>query len=381
MHRRSYPALAAMAVLAVRVLCAAPAAAHQTSIKYVDVTVDGRRAAIKLTVAPGDVTEPLGLAPDAAPTVAAASVPAVAAYVARWLALGPDGGGPCRPGPPRARADAGADARFVVVEWQVACDADLVRAALDFRGFFAVDRRHEAIVIVHAPNAEGDTAVVRAADPILRVHTGERLGLAGWVAAGVEHIWAGRDHVCFVIALLLVVVLVRGRDEWTLRSPVATLRSTAAIVTAFTVAHSISLIAAALGWIRLPSGLVESLIAFSILYTSVENVVRPDVRWRYVLTFGFGLMHGLGFASVLEVMLPPDHVIGPLLGFNIGVELGQLGIVALALPLAWLVARQTGAEGYRRRAMPAVSIGIGVIAIKWLIERTLGLTPGTFWGM
>jgi hypothetical protein len=187
--------------------------------------------------------------------------------------------------------------------------------------------------------------------------------------------------VSFVLALLLVVMLVRQGDTWTTRPPVATLRRTATIVTAFTIAHSLSLIAASLGWVRLPGRLVESLIAVSILYTAIENLVRPDVRWRFALTFGFGLVHGLGFASVLQVMLPPDHILGPLLGFNLGVEIGQLVIVAIALPIAWLAARELGAVRYRHSVMPVVSIAIAAFAIKWLIERVFVLTLFTIWGM
>jgi HupE/UreJ protein len=374
--RRGAVLCAAMIALAA---VAAPARAHQTSVKYVDVTVEGRRATVALTVAPGDVTEPLGLAPDARPAVAEAAVPAVAAYVAGWLAIAPDPGAPCPAGPPAAAA--GADARFVVIRWQVACAADLARIALDFRAFFAVDSRHEAIVTVHGPDAPGEAVVVRATDPVLRVQAGEALGLGGWIVAGIDHIWEGRDHVSFVLALLLVVMLVRSGAGWDVRPPVATLRRTATIVTAFTVAHSLSLIAASLGWVRLPGRLVESLIAVSILYTAIENIVRPDVRWRFALTFGFGLVHGLGFASVLAVLLPPDHVIAPLLGFNLGVEIGQLVIVAIALPLAWLAARELGAERYRRGAMPVLSIALAALAIKWLIERAFAISLFTLWGM
>jgi hypothetical protein len=112
-------------------------------------------------------------------------------------------------------------------------------------------------VTVHAPGEPADAVVVRAAEPVLRVQVGEAMGLAGWVAAGIEHIWDGRDHVSFVLALLLVVMLVRGGDGWQTRPPLATLRRTATIITAFTVAHSLSLIAASLGWVSLPSRLVE----------------------------------------------------------------------------------------------------------------------------
>src|SRR4051812_46905178 len=141
--------VASMALGAIAAL-ATLADAHQTSVKYVDVTVDGARATIQLTVAPGDVTEPLGLPPDSRPTVAEATTPRVAAYVARWLAVGPDGGPPCPAAEPRVHPDG--DARFVVVAWDVACPGELARLALDFRPFFAADSRHEAIVTVHAPN-------------------------------------------------------------------------------------------------------------------------------------------------------------------------------------------------------------------------------------
>lgn len=368
--------LAAVAALAL-VGAARPAQAHQTSVKYVDVTIEGARATIEMIVAPGDVTEPLGLAADAQPTVAEAVTPQVAAHVARWIAVADASGAPCTSSAARARADA--ERRFVVVSWEVSC-GDLARLALDFGAFFAVDVRHEAIVTIREHGAPADAAVVRASDPVLRIRAGDPTGLGGWIASGVEHIWEGRDHVSFVLALLLAVVLVRVSGSWAARRPLATLRSAAAIITAFTVAHSLSLIAASLGWVHLPGRLVEAVIAFSILYTAIENIVRPDVRWRFVLTFGFGLVHGLGFASVLAELLPPDHVIGPLLGFNLGVELGQLAIVVVALPLIWLLARAQG-ERYRRRTMPALSIGIGVIAVKWLAERALGIDLPTFWGM
>ena len=368
----------AIALAVVTAAWPAPTAAHQTSIKYVDVTVDGRLAQIALTVAPGDVTQPLGLAADARPTVGEASDPRVAAYVARWLAVGPEGAAPCPAWGPSAHP--AADPRFVVVEWQVACDVALGRVALDFHGFFAVDVRHEAIATVHRRGVAADAQVVRATAPILVAFAGEAIGLAGWIFAGVDHIWQGRDHVSFVIALLLVVVLARGAGGFTTQPPVQALRRTATLVTAFTVAHSLSLIGAALGWVDLPSRLVESAIAFSILYTAIENIARPDVRWRFALTFGFGLAHGLGFASSLRVMLPPDHVLAPLLGFNLGVELGQLVIVAIALPLTWLLARELGAARYRRWVMPALSTALAVLALKWLLERTVGLTLFTWWG-
>jgi hypothetical protein len=141
------------------------------------------------------------------------------------------------------------------------------------------------------------------------------------------------------------------------------------VITAFTIAHSVSLISASLGWVHLPSRFVESMIALSIAYTAIENVVRPDVPWRFWLTFGFGLVHGLGFASTLSVLLPPRGVIVPLLCFNVGVELGQLTIVVVALPAFYVIARALGAGVYRRTLMPVISGGIFVLGALWLLER------------
>jgi hypothetical protein len=188
----------------------------------------------------------------------------------------------------------------------------------------------------------------------------------------MKHIYTGRDHVSFVIALLLVVVIARkraGDEQWENRPFWPALRATAVVVTAFTIAHSLTLIAASLGWFQLPSRFVESMIGASIAYTAVENIFKPDVRWRYGLTFGFGLIHGLGFASMLAVLLPPDQVVAPLLEFNIGVELGQLSIVAVALPLLAVIARLVGADRYRNRVMPALSGVIAVLGAIWVVER------------
>ncbi|MDX2093200.1 MAG: HupE/UreJ family protein [Kofleriaceae bacterium] len=340
--------------------------AHQSSIKYTDVTIDGPHAKVAVTIAPGDVTEPLGLANDATPTVAQASVPAAAAYVATWVTLALPDGAPCPPAPPSAAPDP--DGKFIVVSWEATCPSTIQALALDFTRFFAVDARHEAILSVHAPGERMTPSVVRASQPRVVIEPGGT-SLLGWIRHGMDHIYGGLDHLAFVLALLLVVVIERAGGAWRVRSPWAALRSTAVIITAFTIAHSFSLIAASLGWFRLPSRLVESLIAVSIIYTAVENVVRPDVWWRFALTFGFGLIHGLGFASVLEELLPRTSVIVPLVTFNIGVEVGQLTIVLLALPVFWGLARVTGAQTYRRWVLAALGLPLVLLGTIWLVER------------
>ncbi|HEU0035387.1 MAG TPA: HupE/UreJ family protein [Kofleriaceae bacterium] len=369
-----------LAVIAVLLALAAPAHAHQSAVKLVDIELDGARATVHVTASPGDLTEPLGVPADAQPSLDQAATPQTAAYVQGWLAIALPDGRACRAGAPAAHGDG----KFVVASWRIECPATISKLAIDLTKFFALDRRHEAMVRLRDGDDVSDPVIVRAAEPRIVV---ARHGatLAGWIGFGMDHIYDGRDHIAFVLALLLVVMLERRAGGWAVRAPVPALRATAVIITSFTIAHSLSLIAAALGWIALPSRLVESLIALSILYTAIEDVIRPDVAWRFVLTFAFGLVHGLGFASVLAEQLPETNasaaVIVPLLGFNLGVELGQLTIVIVAMPVLWLVGTGVGAARYRRWVMPALASVLALLAIKWLVERALGVTTFTWLGM
>ena len=352
---------------------ATPAYAHQTSIKYIELTVDGALVDVAFKVSPGDVAEPMHLGSDARPSAAAAAAsPGTPAYVARWLVLAiPTNAG--RLACPASAASAAADPDgFVVVSWRVTCPRSVDSLVVDLGKFFAVDPRMEAIVRAGRAGSSDVTAnVVRSGDSPATLRVGD-ISLARWIRYGMGHIYGGIDHISFVLALLLVVML-RRDPKLSIKPFGATLRATATVVTAFTLAHSLTLIAAALGWVSLPSRLVESLIAASIAYTAAENIVRPDVQWRYVLTFGFGLAHGLGFASALAVDLPPSGVVPPLLCFNLGVEIGQLTIVAVALPVFYGVARWLGAERYRRWAMPAMSSVILIFGLVWLAQRALGM--------
>jgi HupE/UreJ protein len=362
----------ALALLVVAATARA-AFAHQTSIKYVELVIDGERAAVAFKVAPGDVTEPMHLPADAKPSAqAAAAAAGVPAYVATWLRIRiPTAAGSLACGAGEARAHADADG-FVVVEWEATCPRPIDLVTLDFTVFFALDKRMEAIVRLGTAGSDEVTpTVVRSADSPITLRAGET-SLPRWVRYGMNHIYTGPDHISFVLALLLVVMLERS-SGWRVKRILPSLRATAGVITAFTVAHSITLISAALGVVTLPSRLVESIIAASIAYTAAEDVVRPDPRWRFALTFGFGLAHGLGFAATLAVDLPPNGVVPPLLCFNVGVELAQLSIVAIALPIFYLVARAIGAQRYRRVAMPAFASVIFAFGTAWFIQRAFDM--------
>jgi hypothetical protein len=147
----------------------------------------------------------------------------------------------------------------------------------------------------------------------------------------VEHIFQGYDHIAFLFGLLLVVGARRPREG---------AREVLAIVTSFTVAHSLTLVGSALGWFALSPRVVEPANALSIAFVAVENLLPREPRGRWALTFGFGLVHGFGFAGVLqELGLPARGLVPSLLAFNVGVELGQLAVVLVALPVLAALSR------------------------------------------
>ena len=172
---------------------------------------------------------------------------------------------------------------------------------------------------------------------------------------GMTHIFLGYDHVAFLLALLFV----RRFPELV------------KIITAFSVAHTITLALAALGVVALPPRLVESAIAVSIVYVAAENIWRDaDAGHRWRLTFAFGLVHGFGFAAVLrELGLPSEGLVRSLLAFNLGVELGQLAIAAVCWPLLFWVSRQPWAA----RARIAASCVLLAFGAAWLVERAFAL--------
>lgn len=185
-----------------------------------------------------------------------------------------------------------------------------------------------------------------------------------YLVLGIEHILGGVDHLLFVLALLLVV---RGT------------RRIVATVTAFTLAHSLTLVAATLGWVHVPGPPVEATIALSIVFVAAEAVHglrgRPGLTARapWVVAFTFGLLHGFGFAGALaEVGLPQTAIPVALLLFNVGVEVGQLVFVACVLAARKLLARSPAALPLWAQSLP--SYFIGAVAMYWVIERI-----GAFW--
>lgn len=200
--------------------------------------------------------------------------------------------------------------------------------------------------------AERPTADVYAAGP-----EGTMAVLATFVRAGIHHIFIGPDHILFIVGLLLLG---------------GTLKRVIQVATSFTLAHSITLALAVLGIIRISGRIVEPLIALSIVYVGFENLrARPGSRdWRTRIAFAFGLIHGFGFASVLrEFGLPHSALAWSLLGFNLGVEVGQVTIVLVVVPL--LAALRAGLPRLASRAIAAGSWGIICTGGFWFVQRLL----------
>jgi len=189
-----------------------------------------------------------------------------------------------------------------------------------------------------------------------RPQTQHSLGERLWrfFKMGVEHIFLGYDHICFLLALIVV----------------SKFREIVKIVTSFTIAHSITLILATLEVVHLDTRLIETCIAATIVYVAVENLWVKDTSHRWWLTFFFGLIHGFGFANVLREMgLPKVGLIRCLLSFNLGVECGQLVIATCLLPLAYGLNHWK----YGRFVAMGISVLLAIFGTAWFIDRAFGL--------
>jgi hypothetical protein len=205
-----------------------------------------------------------------------------------------------------------------------------------------------------------------------------------YVVEGAFHIWIGYDHILFLLSLLLPAVLIFRRNDTNTSKKLfgnsqilpaasfwAAVKEVLKVVTAFTLAHSITLSLAALGVVSLPSRWVESAIAASIIVAAIQNIRGVVDSKRWVMAFGFGLIHGFGFASVLaDLGLPKNALITALVGFNVGIEGGQLAIVAVFMPLAfWL--RST--KFYQVQVFKWGSVLIALLALYWFVQRAFDL--------
>ena len=189
------------------------------------------------------------------------------------------------------------------------------------------------------------------------VASNESHSFFAFLKLGIEHILTGYDHLLFLFALMVVC-----RD----------IRSIFTVITCFTIAHSITLALATLDIVRLPGRIVEPLIAASIAYVGIENLIKRDApKWRGLITFSFGLVHGLGFADALRefgIGSGGFGIVLPLAGFNVGVEIGQLSVAAVVLPILWQLRKN---PLFIRQWIPVCSGFVALAGGYWMVERII----------
>jgi hypothetical protein len=366
--RRLYSAL----VIALALL-AAPALAHKPSDSYLSITVGDAGVTGQWDIALRDLDFAIGLDADGNGQITWGEVRAkhgeIAAYALARLAVRGDGAA-CAIEPGAQQIDEHTDGAYTVLPLTLRCAAPPTQLTLTYTLFADLDPQHRGLLNLQALG-QTRTAVLGPQAPTQSFELkaiGRWTQFIAYAREGVWHIWIGFDHILFLLSLLLPAVLLWRAPGW---QAVETFRAAFVdvfkIVTAFTLAHSITLSLATLGFVSLPSRWVESAIAASVVLAALNNVWPLFHGRRWMVAFGFGLIHGFGFASVLvDLGLPREALALALVGFNLGVEGGQLAIVALFLPLAFALRRTVF---YRRIVMLGGSALIVVLAGTWLVER------------
>ena len=365
-------------VVLVVVTIALPAWAHKASDAYLTVMRDHANLAGRWDIALRDLDLALGLDANGDGEITWGEVrgrqDAIAALAVTHLAIS-SGGEQCTLKARDLQIDTHTDGAYAVLALAGNCAHPGPTLAIDYSLLFDLDPQHRGLL--NYVEAGESRSMVFSAERPRQVAGGDTGGplaqFAAYVHEGVWHIWLGFDHILFLVSLLLPAVLVRRDGAW---QAATTFRDAfwdvARIVTAFTLAHSITLTLAALSIVSLPSRWVESAIALSVVLAALNNVFPIVQRGRWIAAFAFGLLHGFGFAGALaDLGLPPGSLALSLAGFNIGVELGQLAIVAAFLPVAFAL-RSTWT--YRRVVLAGGSTAIVAIAGAWLVERAFDVS-------
>ncbi|MDD2722457.1 MAG: HupE/UreJ family protein [Methylovulum sp.] len=358
-------------------LLAMPVLAHKPSDSYLSISVQEQTVSGQWDIALRDLDYALGLDDNGDNRItwgeAQQHQAQIDAYALAHLAISTKHQ-VCRLAPVNHQVDKHTDGAYAVLQFAVVCPTAVRVLSVDYRLFFDLDPSHRGLLRLQN-QGQTQTAVLSPEQPMRELQLGTRSNwraFSEFAQEGVWHIWIGYDHILFLISLLLPAVLWRVDSGW---QPVRQFRTAfievAKIVTAFTLAHSITLSLATLQVLNVPSRWVESAIAASVLLAALNNIYPLVLKRIWLVAFGFGLIHGLGFASVLtDLGLPGDALALALVGFNLGVEAGQFAIVTVFLPLAFYL-RQTWY--YQRLTVGIGSWLIAVVAVFWLLDRSLDL--------
>lgn len=293
---------------------------------------------------------------------------AIAAYVLPRLKIQADGT-PCPAHVSANQVDNHSDGAYAVVHFVATCAQPPATLELAYSLLFDVDPQHRGLLRLEHQGVT--TTAIFSPDKAAQYFDLREVTLLrqflDYAKEGVWHIWIGYDHIMFLLALLLPAVVHRERKQWVAHGLRPALWNVLQVVTAFTVAHSITLSLATLGVVSLPSRLVEAAIAASVVLAALNNIFPLFEGRRWMVAFAFGLIHGFGFASVLaDLGLPQNALLLALVGFNLGVEGGQLAIVSAFLPVAYYL-HET--RFYRHAVLTGGSLVIVLLASVWLLER------------
>ncbi len=358
-------------------LLSAPALAHKPSDSYLTIIGGGKQLTAKWDIALKDLEYLIGLDADQNSEITwgelKAKRQAIVAHALSRLHITADGRD-CPLEVTQLLVTQHSDGGYAVLALRIGCPGDAAVLNIDYHLLFDADPTHRGLVL-YTGGIAASTHVLSPSAPTLELRTGEaRLwkSFKDYVWEGVWHIWIGFDHILFLLSLLLPAVLILRARQW---HPVESFRPAAMsvfkVVTMFTLAHSITLWLAVMQYVTLPSQMVEATIAFSIVVTALYNLYPRWPLSGWAVAFVFGLVHGFGFANVLlDLGLTQVTLAVALLGFNVGVELGQIAIVVVFFPLAYLL---RGTWFYRLLVLKAGSVLIAAIAGLWMVERIFNL--------
>jgi hypothetical protein len=355
--------------------------AHKASDSYLVLNINGQEVSGQWDIALRDIDFAIGLDANGDADITWGEVRARHADIAAWALgrLSLERGGNCPLNAVEHLIDDHTDGAYAVLRFSGTCPSSAKPLALNYRLLFDIDQLHRGLLRLNLDGVS-HTSVLGPNSGVVPFEAGRTSRLTQftqYLVEGVWHIWIGFDHILFLLSLLLPAVLVSSvlANKARYWNGVPSFRVAFSevlwVVTAFTLAHSITLSLAALQISELPSRLVESCIAASVVLAAANNLWPLVERRRWLVAFSFGLIHGFGFASVLtELGLPKEALVLSLLGFNLGVEIGQLAIVAVFLPAAYLV-RNTAL--YRKGIFVGGSVLTMLVALVWLAERVFSL--------
>lgn len=360
------------AMLVMLAIASTAAFAHKASDSFLYVDLDNSGLRIDIALRDMELLAPMDQNADRQITWRElhATRGAITRVIEQGLSLETSGGQSCQLDGQQWGVSRHSDGRYVASRYQMNCPGGKLPVRLGYKLLFDRDSLHRGLVEI---SQDGTTSLaVFAPDNQVLNLTGHQSGLAStfftFTYQGVIHLLIGLDHILFLLVLVLPASLVAGELTTGRHKPMRDrLIELAGIVTAFTAAHSLTLALSALDIIRLPIALIETVIALSIAVAAL-NVAWPFLgRKTWKLAFGFGLIHGFGFASVLsELTSGTPSLAVALAGFNLGVELGQLSLLVCAFPLLYLLGHS---NLYRRAAVPVILLAVAITSLIWVAER------------